>query len=326
MDEAINGQEFCIVDHSPDCYSTGSLGLDIALGIGGIPSGAIVEINAPAGSGKTTLTYHLIAEAQKLRGYCAFIDADRAFDCNLARRCGVQLELLYYSQPEHAEQAFDIIETLSGSGAFSVIVLDSLNSLVTYQELAGPWRALTTQTDEDLLDIDSALLAGSLRRLSSMLRRCGVSVVFTNQATSGMSAIYHQLAEHPARMALKLQASIRLRLMSVANLLSDARGSGLRIRARVIKNKYFPCLQSVDFDIIYHQGINKTGEVIDLGVHYQLVQKTETGFFYKSTRLGKTVHEVASNLNRDLSLRDDIEQALRRLLIPNIQPAVREIN
>ncbi len=303
-------------------FSTGSLRLDIALGIGGIPHGTIIDINAPQAGGKTTLVYHIIAEAQKKGGVCAFIDSDRAFDPCFARQCGVQVEQLYFSQPEYAEQAFDIIETLAGSGAFSVVTLDSLNSLVPYHELTSPIGGPAGLSGGDLLETELELLARSLRKLSSMLHRTGSAVLFTSQSDRQMSTIYHQLADHPARLALKLNASIRLRLSHLCNLIYDERVIGARIRVRVIKNNFAPCLQPTDFDIIHHQGIDKTGEVLDLGVHCKVIQQKNTGIYFQAERLGKTVGEAIHCLNENVIVRNDIEKAIRQLLIPDIHPAV----
>lgn len=302
-------------------FPTGSLRLDIALGTGGIPAGTIVEIDAPEGGGKTTLACHLIAEAQRLGGVCAFIDSDRAFDACFARRCGVQVDQLYYSQPEHAEQAFDILSTLAGTGAISVVVLDSLNSLVPQHELTSPFHTPTGKPDSNPLESDPELLARSLRKLSAWQRRTGTTVLFTNQTGRRMSTIYHQLAAHPARLALKLNASIRLRLSPLSNLISAGKVSGVRIRVRVIKNKFAPCLQPIDFDIIHRQGIDKTGEVFNLGVHCKLIQQQNNGIYFQSERLGKAASEAMHFLNQNIIIRNDIEKAIRQLLIPDINSA-----
>jgi recombination protein RecA len=308
-------------DHPTSIFSTGSLRLDIALGIGGIPGGTIVEFNGPEAGGKTTLAYHLIAAAQKSGGVCAFIDSDRAFNPGFARKCGVKVEQLYFSQPGHAEQAFDILSTLAATGAFSILALDSLSALVPYQELISPFCGPADKTGGDPLETDLELLAHSLRRLSSILRRTGATVLFTSQTDRRMSTIYHQLAAHPARLALKLNASIRLRLAPLSNLISGGEVVGARIQARVIKNKFSPCLQPIDFDIIHHQGIDKTGEVLDLGVHCKLIQQKNNGIYFQSERLGKTSSEALRFLNQDIIVRNDIEKAIRQLLIPDIHTA-----
>ncbi len=307
--------------HPQIIYSTGSLRLDIALGIGGVPAGTIVEISGPEAGGKTTLIYHLIAEAQKLEGVCAFIDSDRAFDASFARQCGMKVEQLYFCQPGHAEQAFDILSTLAATGAFSILALDSLSALVPYDELFSPFSGSTDKTDSDRPETNLELLARSLRRLSGILRRTGGSVLFTNQTDRRMSTIYHQLAAHPARLSLKLNASIRLRLSPVSNLISGGNVIGNRIRARVIKNKFSPFLQPIDFDIIHCQGIDKTGEVLDLGVHCKLVKQKNNGIYFQSERLGKTSSEAIRFLNQNIIVRNNIEKAIRQLLIPDIHTA-----
>ena len=313
--------ELTTQQHPQTIYSTGSLRLDIALGIGGIPSGTIVEFNGPESGGKTTLAYHLIAEAQKSGGVCAFIDPDRAFNPDFARRCGVKVEQLYFSQPGHAEQAFDILATLASAGVFSIVVLDSLSAMVPYQELIRPFSEPANKTGSDPPETDLELLALNLRRLTGILRRTGTSVLFTSQSDRRMNTIYHQLAAHPARLALKLNASIRLRLSPLSNLISDGKVIGARIHARVIKNKFSPCLQPIDFDIIQHQGIDKTGEVLDLGVQCKLVQQKINGIYFQSERLGKTSSEANRFLNQNIIVRNDIEKAIRRLLIPEIYTA-----
>jgi len=302
-------------------YSTGSLRLDIALGIGGIPGGTIVEFDGSEASGKTTLAYHLIAEAQKSEGVCAFIDHDRGFNPDFARRCGVNVEQLYFSQPEHAEQAFDILSTLASAGVFSIVALDSLSAMVSYQELNRPLSVTANKISNDSPETDLELLALSLRRLSGILHRTGTCVLFTSQSDRRMSTIYHQLAAHPARLALKLNASIRLRLSPLSNLVSDGQVIGSRIHARVIKNKFSPCLQPIDFDIIQHQGIDKTGEVLDLGVRCKVVQQKINGIYFQSERLGKTSSEANRFLNQNIIVRNEIEKAIRRLLIPEIYTA-----
>ena len=308
-------------NHPSTVFSTGSLRLDIALGVGGIPSGRIVEINAAETGGKTTLAYHLIAGAQNAGGVCAFIDSDRAFDVSFARRCGVQVEQLYFSQPEHAEQAFDIIETLASSGAFAVVALDSLNSLVPYDELTKPISEPSGISGVDALEIEPELLARSLRRLSGGLQHTGTTVLFTSRTDKRMSTIYHQLAAHPARLALKLHASIRLRLFHLYNLICDGNVIGARFRVRVIKNKFAPCMQPIDFDIIHHQGIDKTGEVLDLGVHCKLIQQKNDGIYFRAERLGTTANEAIRFLNQNIIVRNDIEKAIRQQLIPDSHTA-----
>ena len=302
-------------------YSTGSLRLDIALGVGGIPGGTIVDINAPEASGKTTLVYQIIGEAQKSGGICAFIDADRAFDPGFAGQCGVQVEQLYFSQPEHAEQALDIIESLVGSGAFSVVALDSLNSLIPYQELVSPIGEPGGKSEAEPLDTELELLARSLRKLAGSLHRSDSTVLFTSGSDRQMSSIYHQLAMHPGRLALKLQAAIRLRLSQPSNLISNGQVTGVRMRVRVIKNKFAPCLQPIDFDIIHHQGIDKTGEVLDLGVHCQLIHQKNTGIYFRAERLGRTASEAIRFLNQNIIVRNEIEKAIRQRLIPDSHTA-----
>jgi len=322
MDDSVAPLFEPITQYQPKTiHPSGSLRLDIALGIGGMPGGTIIEINAPEAGGKTTLAFHLIAEAQKSGGVCAFIDSDRAFDPCYARRCGVQVEQLYFSQPEHAEQAYTIVETLTSSGAFSVVVLDSLNSLVPYHELSSLFDEPARISGADQLETEPDLLACSLRKLSFMLHRSDTVVLFTSRRDRRMSSIYHQLAIHPSRLALKLHASIRLRLSHLSNLIFNEKVIGARIRVRVIKNKFAPCLQPTDFDIIYNQGLDKTGEVLDLGVRCKLIQQKNNGVYFHTQRLGETASETICFLNRNILVRNEIEKAIRQHLVPDLHTA-----
>ena len=305
----------------PKIYPTGSLRLDIALGLGGIPSGVVVEIIAPETGGKTTLALHTIAAAQKMGGICGFIDSDRSFDPIYAQRCGVRLEQLYFSQPEGEEQALDIAERLVETGAISILVLDSLTSLVPYRNLTRPFDDLAGANTNDFLDTDQELLSRTLRRVSGNLRRNGTTIIFTNQASRQMSAIYHQLAIHPERLALKLNASIRMRLSPLLTLLADGQACGVRIRSQIIKNKFAPCLHPIDFDIIHCQGIDKTGEVLDLGVRCNLIQQRNDGIYFQNERLGKTFSEAIRGMSQNIIIQDFIEKAIRQLLIPDINSA-----
>jgi len=305
-------------------FPTGSLRLDIALRLGGIRSGVIVEIIAPETSGKTTLVLHTIAEAQKQAGICAFIDSDCAFDPAYARQCGVELDQLYYSQPAHAEQAFDIVEQLAETGAISIIVLDSLNSLVSQQQLNNPYDGSIDTISCDLLENDQELLARSLRRLSGILRRSGTTIIFTNQTSRQISAVYHQLASHPERLSLKLSASIRLRLSPLRYLYSNGQVIGLRIRSQILKNKFAPCLHPIDFDIIHCQGIDKSGEVLDLGVRCKLIEQKQAGIYFQSECLGKTLSEAIRCLSQNIIIQDFIEKAIRQLLIPDNNSAATQ--
>ena len=260
---------------------------------------------------------HTIADAQKQAGICAFIDPDCAFDPAYAKQCGVELDQLYYSQPAHAEQAFDIVERLAETGAISIIVLDSRNSLVPQQQLNHPYNSSADTISSDILETNQELLARSLRRLSGILRRSGTTIIFTNQPSRQMSAIYHQLATHPERLSLKLSASIRLRLSPLRYLFSNQQVIGLRVRTQIIKNKFAPCLHPIDFDIIHCQGIDKSGEVLDLGIRCKLIEQKQAGIYFQSECLGKTFSEAIRFLSQNIIIQDFIEKAIRQLLIPD---------
>lgn len=288
---------------------TGSLRLDLALCAAGIQRGVIIEISGPPSSGKTTLCQHIIAQAQKTGSLCAWIDADHTFDPVYAKICGIQLEKLYFNEPTHTEQALDILETLASSGVFAILVLDSLFTLIPLCELSGSLNR--TSNSEN-----TYLLSCSLRRLAGLLQRTGTSIIFTDLTKSQSSSIYHQLAGHTYRLALKLQAAQRLRLLPARELISNNQNIGIRVQAKVLKNRTVPFLHASYFDIIHGQGINKSGEVLDLGVRLRLIQKQKSGYTFGSNKLGSSVQEAISFLNQNILTRDSIEMEIRRRLIP----------
>lgn len=299
----------------PDqAISTGSLHLDLALCTGGIQRGAMVEISGPECSGKTTLCQHIVAQAQTTGSLCAWIDADNSFEPNYASRCGVVLERLFFTEPAYTEQALDILEILAGSGVFTILVIDSLHSLVPLRELSGAVNG--TPSEEN-----SFLLSCSLRRLAGMLQRTGTSIIFTDLSGGQSGAIYHKLAGHSHRLALKLHAAQRLRLVATRELKSNHEIIGMRVQVKVLKNPITPCLHISYFDIINGQGINKSGEVLELGIRLKLIQKPERGYTFGSNLLGFSAQEAVRFLNQNISIRDYIEKAICQALKPDFNIA-----
>jgi recombination protein RecA len=286
-------------------YPTGSLRLDIALGIGGIPGGFFTEFCGPEASGKTTLCQHIIAEAQKMGGVCAFIDSDHTFQADYAKRCGVDLERLYFVEPHDAEQALDILETLGNSGAFAVIVLDSFFTLTPAMDLSRP----ISPAGESHSD---SLMSHALRRLSGGLPNTGTAILITNQAQKSTSAVYHRLASNPARLALKMHAAVRLGLRSMRLLQEQGRFTGNCIQIRIIKNKFAPCPPPIVLDIIYGTGILKSGEVFDLGILHGIIKKDGAQYFYQDKALGDGRKEATEILRKNASICHELEQVIRQ--------------
>jgi recombination protein RecA len=288
---------------------SGSLRIDIALGSGGFPVGTIVEISGAQSSGKTTLCQHTLAEAQNLGKLCAWIDADRALSGDFARRCGVQVGEILYCEPETTEQAFDTLLTLAKSGAVKLIVLDSLPALTPGQEIRGQISPTSEQMNQELL-------SDVLTSLSNVISVAGVTILITNQHVAGMATTYHLLAENPQRLSLKLHANIRIRLSNIQRLHSGSQVIGERFLARILKNAYYPYLNSTDFDIIYSRGIYKPAEVFGLGVLVKKIQKHDEGYRYETMLLGKTPSAAINFLEGNSQANQAIEKEIRRILIP----------
>lgn len=294
--------------------STGSLRLDLALCSMGIQRGVIIEISGLDCSGKTTLCQHIIAQAQKIGSLCAWIDADHTFDPIYANNCGVMLENLYFNEPTHTEQALDILESLASSGVFTILVLDSLFTLIPQCELSG--ALFQAACDEN-----TYLLSYSLRRLTGLLQRTGTSIIFTDLTGSQSSAIYHHLEGHTYRLALKLHATQRIRLQPARELTSNHQSIGVRVQAKVLKSRTVPFYHASYFDIIHGQGINKSGEVLELGFRLNLIQKQKSGYTFRANNLGFSVQKAASFLDQNISTRDAIEMEIRQRLMPELNIA-----
>ena len=263
-----------------ETISTGSLSLDIALGIGGLPRGRVIEIYGPESSGKTTLTLHALAEAQKAGGVCAFIDAEHALDPGYARKLGVNLDDLLISQPDTGEQALEIADTLVRSGALDVIVVDSVAALVPKAELEG-------EMGDSHVGLQARLMSQALRKLTASINRSKTMVIFTNQIRSKIGVMFGSPETTTGGNALKFYASVRLDIRRIGQVKDKDEVVGNQTRVKVVKNKVSPPFRVVEFDIMYGEGVSKTGELIDLGVKAGVVEKSGSWFSYDGQRIGQ---------------------------------------
>jgi recombination protein RecA len=259
---------------------TGSIALDLALGVGGIPRGRITEIYGPESSGKTTLCYHVIAEAQKMGGIAAFIDTEHALDPSYARKCGVDLENLFISQPDTGEQALEITETLVRSGAIDVVVIDSVAALVPRAEIDG-------DMGDAHVGLQARLMSQALRKLTSAINRSRTSVIFTNQLRMKIGVMFGNPETTSGGRALKFYASVRLEIRRVDSIKSGTDITGSRSRVKVVKNKVAPPFKQAEFDIMYAEGISAAGSILDVGVELGVVRKSGAWFYYGEERVGQ---------------------------------------
>ncbi|WP_317993402.1 recombinase RecA [Bartonella gliris] len=284
---------------------TGSLSLDIALGVGGLPKGRIVEIYGPESSGKTTLALHAIAEAQKSGGICAFIDAEHALDPIYARKLGVDLENLFISQPDTGEQALEITETLVRSGAVDVLVVDSVAALTPRAEIDG-------EMGDALPGLQARLMSKALRKLTASIFRSNCMVIFINQIRMKIGVMFGSPETTTGGNALKFYASVRLDIRRIGSIKDRDAIVGNQTRVKVVKNKLAPPFKQVEFDIIYGEGISKLGELIDLGVKVGIVEKSGAWFSYNSQRLGQGRENAKQFLREHAEIAAEIETALRQ--------------
>ncbi len=283
---------------------TGSLGLDIALGVGGLPRGRVVEIYGPESSGKTTLTLHVIAEAQKKGGVCAFIDAEHALDSSYARKLGVNLEDLLISQPDTGEQALEITDTLVRSGAVDVLVVDSVAALTPRAEIEG-------EMGDSQPGLQARLMSQALRKLTASIARSQTTVIFINQIRMKIGVMYGSPETTTGGNALKFYASVRLDIRRIGSIKDHDEVTGNQTRVKVVKNKLAPPFKQVEFDIMYGEGISKTGELIDLGVKAGVVEKSGAWFSYDSQRLGQGRENAKNFLKSNPKIAERIEQDIR---------------
>jgi recombination protein RecA len=287
-----------------DTVSTGSLGLDIALGIGGLPRGRVVEIYGPESSGKTTLALHCVAEAQKKGGTCAFIDAEHALDPIYARKLGINVDDLLISQPDTGEQALEICDTLVRSGAVDVLVIDSVAALVPRAELEG-------EMGDSQPGLQARLMSQALRKLTASINRSNTMVIFINQIRMKIGVMYGSPETTTGGHALKFYASVRLDIRRIGAIKDREEVVGNQTRVKVVKNKLAPPFKQVEFDIMYGSGVSKTGELVDLGVKAGVVEKSGSWFSYDSQRIGQGRENAKAFLKANPDIADRIEAAVR---------------
>lgn len=284
--------------------STGSLGLDIALGIGGLPRGRIVEVYGPESSGKTTLAQHVVAQAQKAGGKCAYIDAEHALDPGYAAKLGVNLDDLLIAQPDTGEQALEIADTLVRSGAIDVLVVDSVAALVPKAELEG-------EMGDSHVGLQARLMSQALRKLTASVARSNTLIIFINQLRMKIGVMFGNPETTTGGNALKFYASVRIEIRRGAQIKDKDETIGNNTTVKIVKNKVAPPFKTVEFDIIYGEGISKTGELIDLGVKAGLVEKSGAWFSYKGQRLGQGRENAKQYLKENSQIADEIEKQIR---------------
>jgi recombination protein RecA len=283
---------------------TGSLGLDIALGVGGLPRGRVIEIYGPESSGKTTLTLHVIAEAQKKGGVCAFVDAEHALDPIYARKLGVKLDDLLISQPDTGEQALEITDTLVRSGAIDVLVVDSVAALTPRAEIEG-------EMGDSQPGLQARLMSQALRKLTASISRSNTMVIFINQIRMKIGVMYGSPETTSGGNALKFYASVRLDIRRIGAIKEREQVVGNQTRVKVVKNKVAPPFKQVEFDIMYGEGVSKAGELIDLGAKAGVVEKSGAWFSFDSVRLGQGRENAKAFLKTSPEMADRIERAIR---------------
>ena len=287
-----------------ESISTGSLGLDIALGIGGLPKGRIIEIYGPESSGKTTLALHCIAEAQKKGGLCAFIDAEHALDPLYARKLGVNVDELLISQPDAGEQALEIADTLIRSGSIDVLIVDSVAALVPKAELEG-------DMGDSHMGLQARLMSQALRKLTGSIAKSGGMVIFINQIRQKIGVMFGNPETTTGGNALKFYASVRIDIRRIGAIKSRDEVVGNQTRVKVVKNKVAPPFKVVEFDIMYGEGISKTGEILDLGVKAEVIEKSGSWYSHEGQRIGQGREAARQFLKDNPETRDRIEQAIR---------------
>jgi recombination protein RecA len=287
-----------------EVISTGSIGLDIALGIGGLPKGRVVEIYGPESSGKTTIAIHVIAEAQKKGGICAYIDAEHAFDSSYAKKLGVDVDSLLISQPDYGEQALEIADRLILSGALDVVVIDSVAALVPKAELEG-------EMGDSKMGLQARLMSQALRKLTATISKTNTVCIFINQLREKIGVMFGNPETTTGGNALKFYSSVRLDIRRQAQIKDGDEAIGNRVKVKVVKNKVAPPFRSAEFDIVFGEGISKTGEILDLGVELGIVQKSGSWFSYNADKLGQGRDTVKQLLTDNPELANEIEVKIR---------------
>ncbi len=287
-----------------ESISTGSISLDIALGIGGVPKGRVIEIYGPESSGKTTLATHIIAEAQKKGGLAAFIDAEHAFDKGYAKKLGVDVDNLLISQPDNGEQALEIADNLIRSGAIDVIVIDSVAALVPKAEIEG-------EMGDSRMGLQARLMSQALRKLTGTISKTGCCCIFINQLREKIGVMFGNPETTTGGNALKFYASVRLDIRRTSQIKDSDEVSGNRVKVKIVKNKVAPPFRIAEFDIMFGEGISKTGEIIDLGVDFNIIKKAGSWFSYGDTKLGQGRDAVKQLLMDNPELSEEIEAKIR---------------
>ncbi len=296
-----------------EAIPTGSLSLDIALGVGGIPRGRITEIFGPESSGKTTICQHIVSESQRIGGTCAYVDMEHALDPSYAARCGVDIDNLLISQPDTGEQALEITETLVRSGAVDLIVIDSVAALVPRAEIEG-------DMGDSPMGMQARLMSQALRKLSGAIKQTNTAVVFTNQLRQKIGVMFGNPETTTGGMALKFYASVRLDVRRIQSIKLGSEIIGNRTRVRVVKNKVAPPFRTAEFDIMYNEGISKSGDLIDLATQLEIISKRGSFYSYGDIRLGQGRENAKDFLRQNRDLSDEIELAIREQALSGALP------
>ena len=291
-----------------EAISTGSIGLDVALGIGGVPKGRIIEIFGPESSGKTTLTLHIIAEAQKKGGTCACIDAEHALDPIYAKKLGVNIDELIISQPDTGEQALEITDTLVRSGAVDLVVIDSVAALVPKAEIDG-------EMGDSHMGLQARLMSQALRKLTASISRTNCMVIFINQIRMKIGVMFGSPETTTGGNALKFYASVRMDIRRVGSIKDKEEVVGNQTRVKVVKNKVAPPFRIVDFDIMYGSGISKEGEIIDIGVKYDFIEKSGSWFSYGDVRIGQGRENAKQYMKDNPVIADELSEKIKKQLL-----------
>jgi recombination protein RecA len=290
-----------------EVISTGSLGLDIALGVGGLPKGRVVEIYGPESSGKTTLAIHAIAESQKKGGIAAFIDAEHAFDRFYAKKLGVDVENLLISQPDNGEQALEIADNLIRSGAIDILVIDSVAALVPKSEIEG-------EMGDSKMGLQARLMSQALRKLTGTISKTGCCCIFINQLREKIGVMFGNPETTTGGNALKFYASVRLDVRRISQIKDSDEVSGNRVKVKIVKNKVAPPFRIAEFDIMFGEGISKAGEIIDLGVEHNIIKKAGSWFSYGETRLGQGRDAVKQLIMDNPELMEELEIKIKEVV------------
>jgi len=290
-----------------DTISSGSIGLDYALGIGGYPRGRVIEIYGPESAGKTTLSMHAISETQKSCGIAAFIDAEHAFDLNYAKKLGIDVENLIISQPDNGEQALEITDSLIRSGSIDIIVIDSVAALTPRSEIEG-------EMGDSKMGLQARLMSQALRKLTATISKTNCLCVFINQLRDKIGTVYGNPETTTGGNALKFYSSVRVDIRKISQIKIDENTIGNRVRAKIVKNKMAPPFRQAEFDIIFGEGINKIGEIIDMGSELNIIQKSGAWYSYNNNKLGQGREQVKKILLDNPDLSDEIELKMREKL------------